>query len=507
MSTTHINRLRCSISNTPGTSGNVVVGAATSAARRTFTAAEDGKSFEPTFEQGNAWEVRTGCVYTHATSTLTRGTLVDSSTGSAIALSAATVVGLHGTAKAMQDLEPARGITSAQAGSLTTVRATTSNLVIVGIGDSHTNGQIPTSVSASDTLGTLALTSPRDKMWNGTGVNAYFKADSQINSTTGAQDPNLSLGITTGSYLTAIPGLIRAAYPLIGDITVANLAVGGASAFSWAGEQSRAYIQANAQANAGDTITIGATTYTFVAAAAAANEVTIGASASATMLNLANAVHLEGSGWGAGTAINASCYFPNPSAAAALRIQAKQSGVAGNSIVISGSSTTRIRTCDQFLTPTTPFTMVGGSATSAIYANGKTALAGGSGIGSVDYFVVTLGTNDALRAGYRGVTMQSELQILVNNIAADFPTAKIIIWRPLDTSSSSAYLVPNVIPAIDALVTANPGRVYSVDVYSIGAGSGNTKMVQTVGGIHATNYGYSVIAQMFARKICELQFP
>ena len=110
MSTTHINRLRCSISNTPGTSGNVVVGAATSAARRTFTAAEDGKSFEPTFEQGNAWEVRTGCVYTHATATLTRGTLVDSSTGSAINLTSAAVVSLGPTAKQMTDLEPARGI-------------------------------------------------------------------------------------------------------------------------------------------------------------------------------------------------------------------------------------------------------------------------------------------------------------------------------------------------------------------------------------------------------------
>lgn len=108
MTTTHINRLRCSIANTPGLAGNVVVCAATSAARRTFTAAEDGKSFEPTFEDGNNWEVRTGCVYTHATSTLTRGTLVDSSTGSAVDLTSATVVGLHGTAKAMQDLEPAR---------------------------------------------------------------------------------------------------------------------------------------------------------------------------------------------------------------------------------------------------------------------------------------------------------------------------------------------------------------------------------------------------------------
>ncbi len=107
MSTTHINRLRCSITNTPGTSGNVVVGAAP-AGRRTFSAADDGKSFEPTFSEGNAWEVRTGCVYTHSTTTLTRGTLVDSSTGSAIALTSAAIVALHVTAKGIQDLDWAR---------------------------------------------------------------------------------------------------------------------------------------------------------------------------------------------------------------------------------------------------------------------------------------------------------------------------------------------------------------------------------------------------------------
>lgn len=124
MSTTHINRLRCSITNTPGLAGNVVVGAATSAARRTFTATEDGKSFEPTFEDGNAWEVRTGCVYTHATSTLTRGTLVDSSTGSAIALTSSAVVTLGPTAKQMQNLEAAAyGISVTDSSDVTFVAA------------------------------------------------------------------------------------------------------------------------------------------------------------------------------------------------------------------------------------------------------------------------------------------------------------------------------------------------------------------------------------------------
>lgn len=124
MTTTHINRLRCVVTNTPGTSGNVVVGAATSAARRTFTAAENGKTFQPTFEDGNAWEERSGCVYTHSTQTLTRGTLVDSSTGSAIALSSASVVSLGATAKQMQDLELAAfGVAVSDAANVTLVAA------------------------------------------------------------------------------------------------------------------------------------------------------------------------------------------------------------------------------------------------------------------------------------------------------------------------------------------------------------------------------------------------
>lgn len=91
MANTHINRLRCVVTNTPGTSGNFVVGAAP-AGRRGFSAAEDGKTFEVIISEGNAWEVRTGCVYTHSTTTVTRGTLADSSTGSAINFTSAAVV-------------------------------------------------------------------------------------------------------------------------------------------------------------------------------------------------------------------------------------------------------------------------------------------------------------------------------------------------------------------------------------------------------------------------------
>lgn len=107
MTITHRNRLRCHITNNPGLTGDLIIGRPASITSllgesltgyRSFTAADDGLIFEPTFDDGLAWEVRTDCAYTHATSTLTRGTLVDSSTGSAINLTSAAVVSLGAVA-------------------------------------------------------------------------------------------------------------------------------------------------------------------------------------------------------------------------------------------------------------------------------------------------------------------------------------------------------------------------------------------------------------------------
>lgn len=61
---------------------------------RTFVAGDDGKTFDGIRieETGVGAEIRDGCVYTHSGTSLSRGTLVDSTTGSAIAFSAAAVV-------------------------------------------------------------------------------------------------------------------------------------------------------------------------------------------------------------------------------------------------------------------------------------------------------------------------------------------------------------------------------------------------------------------------------
>jgi hypothetical protein len=91
MPATHRNRLVTAISNTPGSTGALTIAAAASG-YRTFGAGDDGLSFDVSIVDGTAWEICTGCVYTHAGTSLARGTLEDSSTGSAITLTSAAVV-------------------------------------------------------------------------------------------------------------------------------------------------------------------------------------------------------------------------------------------------------------------------------------------------------------------------------------------------------------------------------------------------------------------------------
>jgi len=103
MSDTPVNRLSCALASAPGLAGSFIVGAA-QVGFRTFDAAHDTKTFTVVAVAGTAWEVRSGCAYTHSTSTLSRGSLEDSSTGSAIDLDATTVLSVVMSAAQAQSL-------------------------------------------------------------------------------------------------------------------------------------------------------------------------------------------------------------------------------------------------------------------------------------------------------------------------------------------------------------------------------------------------------------------
>lgn len=89
MPDSHVDNLKVGVSGTPGT-GTATVGSAASGCRG-FVAGDDGKTFSGRWTDGTAWETATGCLYTHSGTTLTRGTLKESSTGSAISLTSAAV--------------------------------------------------------------------------------------------------------------------------------------------------------------------------------------------------------------------------------------------------------------------------------------------------------------------------------------------------------------------------------------------------------------------------------
>ncbi len=97
MTVSHKNRVQMSVSGTPGT-GTITLGSATTG-YQSFSAAHGANAtVDCLFEDGTAWEIARGCTYTHSGTTLSRGTLEASSTGSAISLTSAAVVSQIATA-------------------------------------------------------------------------------------------------------------------------------------------------------------------------------------------------------------------------------------------------------------------------------------------------------------------------------------------------------------------------------------------------------------------------
>ena len=93
----HANNVSMTVSGTPGT-GTITLGSASSGAR-SFASAYGGNATVDVFiTDGTAWEVARNCTYTHSGTTLSRGTLESSSTGSAISLTSAAVVCVAATA-------------------------------------------------------------------------------------------------------------------------------------------------------------------------------------------------------------------------------------------------------------------------------------------------------------------------------------------------------------------------------------------------------------------------
>ena len=88
---THRNRVKMTVSGTPGT-GTITLGSAVSGYQSAATAYGGNATIDILVEEGTAWEVARDCTYTNSGTTVTRGTLEASSTGSAVSFTSAAVV-------------------------------------------------------------------------------------------------------------------------------------------------------------------------------------------------------------------------------------------------------------------------------------------------------------------------------------------------------------------------------------------------------------------------------
>ena len=376
----------------------------------------------------------------------------------------------------------------------------TPSLNVAFLGDSISNATIPVAtVSGSEVLGNYVYGSPNDRVWNGIADNPYFCADSEINTVQGSTDLRLSLIVNQGSYIMWIPQMIRDAFPdAFGIIRIANLAISGASSYSWAGEQAQAFVEFTAPPSPGDTITINGVMYTFVASAVSPFQVAIG-SADQTATNLMAAVNADPAntaGWGAGTTQHPNCFSPYISGG---QIEANEASFSAVATGTAGNANT-LTTTSAGISILQPFS--GGSPISAIYANAKARMAKGF---VPDVIAITLGTNDSGIEGWRGRGFESEMQTLIDNCEADFPGVPLMIWRPISgVSFSQEALMATVVPAVDALVLANPNVSYSSDIFTLGAGTGDTAILSPVSGLHPTEYGNAVIAEEISASICHV---
>jgi lysophospholipase L1-like esterase len=396
--------------------------------------------------------------------------------------------------------------------ALNTYLASLPDLNIAVFGDSHFNGPTPSNTAIGDTataFGTDGAASPLDRMWSASGDAPLFLGNSTLASVSGSTDSNLGLSANAGSDVIAIPRLLRLSFPMrCGIIRVANFGCGGASSYSWAGELASLFTRAVANANDGDTMIIGGVTYTFRTSVSVANDVLIGASANATNQNLGRAVNAEGgtegTEWGTGTVVNPNVFCPAASSAQYVKFCAKGTGTAGNSQIVTSSTTARIAVASTTdLSAQLTQNMASGSATSALYANAKSTLAANGGM-VPDIVIAALGTNDALRTGWRSSGYETEMQKLIDNIHTDWPDAKVILWKP-PTPSGGGTVTSIILPAINDLVAANSDFVSAVDMNTVGSGTGDVA-VRRSDGVHLTYYGGGGLkAQAFAKAIATAQ--
>lgn len=100
----HKNRVKMTVTGTPGT-GTITLNAASSGYQSFASAYGANATVDILITEGTAWEVARDCTYTNSGTTVTRGTLEASSTGSAVSFTSAAEVSVVMTAEKGNRLE------------------------------------------------------------------------------------------------------------------------------------------------------------------------------------------------------------------------------------------------------------------------------------------------------------------------------------------------------------------------------------------------------------------
>jgi hypothetical protein len=162
-------RVKTTITNSPGLAGNFIIGPAVTKFQ-SFSSTDDGKLFDVVIESGNNWETYTDCLFTFGTSTLTRGTLQGNAVGGPFAWD---------------------------------------NTATVAVTLLSTRQNVLTLTNVSNAVNTLGITSAA----TGSGPNL----------TATGPDPNINLGLYTKGIGNLYAGLPPTVY---GGLNTSNLSLG-----------------------------------------------------------------------------------------------------------------------------------------------------------------------------------------------------------------------------------------------------------------------------------------
>ncbi len=155
---THANRVKMTVTSVASSgTGDITLNAASSGFRSFATAYGANATVDILITEGTAWEIARNCTYTHSGTTVSRGTLENSSTGSAVAFTADAVVSVIATAAFGNNAVLNHVAASPTTAGVTGVVGTMHLLDISGLTASR-NFTLPATAAVGDRVGVYITT-------------------------------------------------------------------------------------------------------------------------------------------------------------------------------------------------------------------------------------------------------------------------------------------------------------------------------------------------------------